>query len=93
MSWQYFPKAFDLLNLLQCSFSKEQAGMFVWARIPDNYQSGYKLSDDVLYHANVFLTPGGIFGSAGEQFIRVSLCSTSEKIEESIQRIQTYLKK
>jgi aspartate/methionine/tyrosine aminotransferase len=86
-------KAFDLLHLLQCSFSKDQAGMFVWARIPDKYQSGYELSDDVLYNANVFLTPGGIFGSAGEQFIRVSLCSTSEKIEESTQRIQTYLKK
>jgi len=81
-------KVFELLSLLNCKFSKEQAGLFVWARIPAAYKNGYGLSDDVLYNSNVFITPGGIFGSAGEKYIRVSLCATIEKIEESINRIR-----
>jgi aspartate/methionine/tyrosine aminotransferase len=80
-------KVFQLLDLLQCSYSKEQVGMFVWAKIPSKYKTGYELSDAVLYNSNVFITPGGIFGSAGDGFVRVSLCSTEEKIEEAIRRI------
>ncbi|MBK6936939.1 MAG: aminotransferase class I/II-fold pyridoxal phosphate-dependent enzyme [Chitinophagaceae bacterium] len=81
-------KVFELLNLLDCTYSKEQVGMFVWAAIPPNYADGYKVSDEVLYNSNVFITPGGIFGSAGEKYVRVSLCSTEEKFEEAIQRIK-----
>lgn len=84
-------KVFELLNLLQCRFSNSQAGMFVWAAIPEQYKDGYALSDEVLYNANVFITPGGIFGSEGNNYIRVSLCATEEKIDESIQRIRTSL--
>lgn len=79
---------FDLLTRLQCEFDKNQAGMFVWARISDQYKNGYELSDEVLNKANVFITPGGIFGSAGEKYIRVSLCSTEQKLQESIIRIK-----
>jgi aspartate/methionine/tyrosine aminotransferase len=81
-------KAFELLDVLKCKFSKEQAGLFVWARIPAGYKDAYVLSDEVLYNSNVFITPGGIFGSAGEKYIRVSLCATVEKFEESIKRIR-----
>jgi len=81
-------KAFSLLDLLQCRYSTEQAGMFVWAAIPQAYKDGYVLSDEVLYKSNVFITPGGIFGTAGEKYIRVSLCSTEEKFEEAIVRIK-----
>ncbi|HMT72809.1 MAG TPA: aminotransferase class I/II-fold pyridoxal phosphate-dependent enzyme [Chitinophagaceae bacterium] len=81
-------KVFELLNLLNCNYSKEQVGMFVWASVPSDYADGYKLSDEVLYSSNVFITPGGIFGSAGEKYVRVSLCSTEEKFEEAIQRIK-----
>ena len=77
-----------MLQFLGCEFSKMQAGMFVWARVPSKYKDGYALSDEVLYRANVFITPGGIFGSAGEKYIRISLCSPEEKIEEAIQRIK-----
>ena len=80
---------FELLRLLNCKFSELQAGMFVWAAIPADYKDGYELSDNVLYNSNVFITPGGIFGSAGNQYVRVSLCSTEEKIEEAIQRISS----
>ena len=62
--------------------------MFVWAKIPQKYKDGYVLSDEVLYKSNVFITPGGIFGSAGDKYIRVSLCSAEEKFEEAIQRIK-----
>jgi LL-diaminopimelate aminotransferase len=84
-------KVFALLKLLGCKFSKEQAGMFVWAKIPGGYKNGYELSDQVLYGANVFITPGGIFGKAGDKYIRVSLCSTEEKIDESIRRVKAIL--
>ena len=78
---------FALLSDLGCTFDINQAGMFVWAAIPETYTSGYELSDEVLQNANVFITPGGIFGSNGNKFVRVSLCSTGEKIQEAIVRI------
>jgi aspartate/methionine/tyrosine aminotransferase len=85
-------KAYELLDLLGCIYSKEQAGMFLWARIPEKFNDAYELCDDVLYKARVFITPGGIFGSAGEKFLRVSLCSPEEKFDASIERIKKVLK-
>jgi len=79
---------FELLQELNCVFDKCQAGMFVWAKIPGKYKNGFELSDRVLYNANVFITPGGIFGNEGDQYIRVSLCCKEEKIRESIERIR-----
>ena len=81
-------KVFDLLEQLGCEFSRDQAGLFVWAKVPATYKDGYALSDRALYEAGVFITPGGIFGPAGEGYIRVSLCSTGEKLQESIQRVR-----
>jgi len=80
-------KVFILLDELGCTYNKEQAGMFVWAAIPEKYKDGFALSDEVLYKARVFITPGGIFGEAGLPYIRVSLCSPVEKFEEAIKRI------
>ena len=80
-------KVFELLALLKCKFSKDQAGMFVWAKIPSKYKTGFELSDDVLYNSNVFITPGGIFGDSGDKYVRVSLCAPVEKFEEAIRRI------
>ena len=80
-------KAYELLDLLDCSYSKDQAGMFLWARIPAKYKDAYELCDEILYQSRVFITPGGIFGSAGDKFLRVSLCSPENKFEESIDRI------
>jgi len=81
-------KVFELLSLLECKFSTNQGGMFVWAKIPSKYKTGFELSDEVLYNSNVFITPGGIFGDAGDRFIRVSLCAAVEKFEEAIKRIK-----
>jgi LL-diaminopimelate aminotransferase len=81
-------KVFELLSLLGCEFSAAQVGMFVWAKIPEGYKDGYALSDEVLYNANVFITPGGIFGTAGNNYIRVSLCGSVQRFEEAIKRIK-----
>ncbi|CAN5474979.1 aminotransferase class I/II-fold pyridoxal phosphate-dependent enzyme [soil metagenome] len=81
-------KVFELLDLLNCVYDDRQAGMFVWADIPGTEKDGYALSDRVLYDSNVFITPGGIFGSAGNNYIRVSLCCKAEKIDEAIERIK-----
>ncbi len=82
-------KVFELLSLLKCDFATDQAGMFVWAAVPSAYKDGYELSDKVLYGANVFITPGGIFGSAGEKYVRVSLCCKEENIDAAIKRISS----
>jgi len=86
-------EAFALLDLLGCTYAKDQVGMFVWAAIPEGVVDGYALSDEVLYKAKVFITPGGIFGDAGKRFVRVSLCATEEKFGESIRRIRENLGK
>ena len=86
-------KAYQLLDLLQCNYSKDQAGLFVWAKIPVQYKDGFAISDDILYNAKVFITPGGIFGTAGDMYIRLSLCSTEERFETSIKRIQKIVAK
>ncbi len=82
-------KVFELLQLLNCLFDENQAGLFVWASVPSNYKDGYELSDKVLHESNVFITPGGIFGSAGDKYVRVSLCTSEEKIEEAMLRIKS----
>jgi aspartate/methionine/tyrosine aminotransferase len=80
-------KVFELLDMLKCKYSKQQAGLFVWARVPAEYKDGYQLSDKILYDSNVFITPGGIFGTAGEKYIRVSLCGAIERFDEAMKRI------
>jgi LL-diaminopimelate aminotransferase len=78
----------QILEGLGCEFSKTQAGLFIWAKVPSGFSDGYELSDLLLYKARVFVTPGGIFGSAGTPFIRVSLCASEEKIQECLERIR-----
>jgi aspartate/methionine/tyrosine aminotransferase len=85
-------KAFAILDTLGCQYDPNQAGMFVWAAIPDGYANGFTLSDEVLHQANVFITPGGIFGDAGNRYLRISLCSPEERIEEAHARIHARIK-
>lgn len=80
-------KVFTLLDVLKCTYDTGQAGLFVWAHIPQGYKDGFALSDEVLYKNNVFITPGGIFGNAGADYVRVSLCSPEEKLEEARRRL------
>ncbi len=80
-------RVFNILDKLQCTYDDKQAGLFVWAAIPADYKDGYALSDNVLDNSSVFITPGGIFGSAGNRYIRISLCSTEQKLDEALARI------
>jgi len=84
-------EAFALLDLLKCEYDKSQSGMFVWAHIPSGYKDGFALSDEILQNASVFITPGGIFGTAGKRYIRISLCSPKERIMACRERIAKHL--
>jgi LL-diaminopimelate aminotransferase len=81
----------EIIKILNCTWQDDQVGMFIWARIPDQYASGKELSDKILYDANVFITPGFIFGSQGEKYIRISLCTSEEKLRESLNRIKNII--
>ena len=81
-------RVLELLDALDCSYSTQQGGLFIWAKVPKLYKDGYELSDKVLYEAGVFITPGGIFGEAGNNFIRISLCSSEEIYETAIKKIK-----
>jgi len=80
-------EVYRILDILGCHYELKQVGLFVWAKIPDQYKDAYALSDEVLYGANVFLTPGGIFGSQGNRYIRISLCGDLSRFEQAIIRI------
>lgn len=75
------------MDVLQCQYDPNQVGMFVWAKVPSHYESGYQLADEILYQANVFITPGGIFGTNGDRYIRASLCNPEEVLNEAIDRV------
>jgi hypothetical protein len=66
----------------------DSVGLFVWAKVPESIESVEKLVDDILYKANVFITPGFIFGSNGDRYIRASLCANKETIKEALKRIK-----
>jgi LL-diaminopimelate aminotransferase len=80
--------AYQILDELGCVYDTNQVGMFIWAKIPDNVKSAEELADKILHEANVFITPGMIFGSNGERFLRISLCSPQEDLQESLERIK-----
>ncbi len=79
----------QIMHSLGCSFDEKQVGLFLWGRIPDKVTSVNELADRVLYEANVFVTPGFIFGSRGERYLRLSLCCNEETLQEALKRIQT----
>lgn len=80
--------ALELLEIINCKTSPNQSGLFLWSAIPSSVRNAYKLSDQLLHEAGIFITPGGIFGKAGKNYIRVSLCSTSEKLKQAIERLK-----
>ena len=77
---------FKLADTLNCTYDVESVGMFVWARLPYGVPSAEEFIDNILYDKDIFVTPGTIFGSNGEGYIRFSLCVTEEKIQEAINR-------
>jgi LL-diaminopimelate aminotransferase len=80
--------AWDIMDALGCTYTKDQVGMFIWAKIPDAYNEVEDLTEKVLQEANVFITPGFIFGSKGKRYVRISLCSPESQLKEALERIQ-----
>ena len=77
-----------IMEALGCTYDKNQVGMFLWGRIPDSIENVEDLTERVLHEARVFITPGFIFGSNGERYIRISLCAKEDKIKQALQRIE-----
>jgi LL-diaminopimelate aminotransferase len=75
----------ELADKLAASYDKNSTGLFVWAKIPEGKKSE-EVTDSVLYDSDIFITPGTVFGSQGEGYIRFSLCVSSEVIKEAINR-------
>ena len=80
-------KVFELAKKLNTSFDKNISGLFVWAKLNEDVKSSEKFIDKILYKHNIFITPGSIFGSNGNRFIRLSLCVEEKIIEEAINRL------
>jgi len=77
-----------LLDHLNCTYDKDQSGLFVWAKVPKTEDSGQSLADRILMEKRVFITPGFIFGPQGNQYVRVSLCQPREVISSATDRIK-----
>lgn len=82
----------EIMKTLGCTYDPNQVGMFLWGRIPDSYNEVEELTEKVLHEARVFLTPGFIFGSNGQRYIRISLCAKEEKIAIALERIKNVFK-
>lgn len=82
--------ATEILNLLGCTFSPKQSGLFLWAKSPDQVTNVEKWIDEILHGTKVFITPGFIFGDNGKRYIRLSLCASVEKLKEAGERIKKY---
>ncbi len=83
--------ACKILDVLGCSYSTQQSGLFVWAKAPVGVNDVEKWIDEILYGTHVFITPGFIFGETGRRHIRISLCATEEKLNEACNRIQEFV--
>ena len=79
----------SIMGLLRCRFSKEQTGLFVWGRIPDEIENCEAFVEEILNKAHVFITPGFIFGSQGDRYIRISLCADNDRLNQAKRRIET----
>ena len=81
-------KAERMMTTLGCTYDPQQVGMFLWGRIPDSYDGCEQLTERVLNEARVFITPGFIFGSNGNRYVRISLCAKDEKMDEALERMR-----
>jgi aspartate/methionine/tyrosine aminotransferase len=79
-----------MMDALNCTFDPKQSGMFLWGKIPSKYENSGVLADAILYGARVFIVPGFIFGSNGNNYIRISLCCKDEQLQEALERVMSY---
>ncbi|WP_296384209.1 aminotransferase class I/II-fold pyridoxal phosphate-dependent enzyme [Winogradskyella sp.] len=75
-----------LAEELNCTYDKDATGMFIWAKLPPHLKSE-EFTDLVLKEHSIFITPGTVFGSNGEGYVRFSLCAPEDVIKEAIARV------
>ncbi len=81
-------QAYALLDALGCRYRPRQAGLFVWAELPEGYEGdSFSFSDEVLEQCDVFLTPGGIFGSEGNGYVRITLCCPEKLLKRATDNV------
>ncbi|MDY3852150.1 MAG: aminotransferase class I/II-fold pyridoxal phosphate-dependent enzyme [Prevotella sp.] len=78
----------QIMESLGCVYDKQQVGMFLWGKTSEQYPHAEELTERVLHEASVFITPGFIFGSRGEHYVRISLCAKEEQLEEALNRVK-----
>ena len=83
----------QLFDQLKCTYSREQVGLFIWAKLPETIEDNEAFVEDILQKAHVFITPGFIFGNKGDRYLRISLCANQETLIEVNQRIENYINK
>lgn len=83
--------AHKILDVLECIYAEKQSGLFVWAKVPDHILDVEKWIDEILYGTKVFITPGFIFGETGKRFIRISLCSPAEVLQQALDRLHAFV--
>ena len=79
---------FEILQTLGCEMNPDQQGMFVWGKAPETIDSVPSWVDDILMKTAVFIVPGGIFGTRGDRYVRLSLCSPESVLLEALDRIK-----
>lgn len=78
----------QIMDMLDCNYDKGQVGMFIWAKIPEGINDVDVMINEILYQADVFITPGFIFGDNGKRYIRISLCAPVATLKKALERIE-----
>lgn len=83
---------YKIMDALGCTYDQPQAGLFIWGKMPEGMGGDcFEVSDKILYDCGVFITPGGIFGSQGNNYLRISLCAPAEKLEKALQKVKAFM--
>lgn len=77
----------EIMTRLGCTFDPRQRGMFLWGKLPAGVPSAEAFCDDILYNRGVFITPGFIFGTNGEGYVRISLCAPVDTLRAALARL------
>lgn len=75
---------------LDCTFNPDQSGLFLWIKIPPYMVDAEAFSGEILKQLGVFITPGTVFGSNGEGYLRISLCSDLNTFNETLLRVRQF---
>jgi LL-diaminopimelate aminotransferase len=95
--------AAKILESIGCEVRKDQSGLFLWGRVKNArpttgraakkeqntvvISAGQKICDDLLHEKKIFLAPGFIFGSEGDNYIRISLCANKQMLVKALNKI------